>query len=260
MKRTYAVLLATLLWAFATNVQAETLDEIFRSGNEALGRGDYAAAQQRYRRVIDAGVRDPDVFMNSGLAYAHGGELGPAILAFEKVLDLRPDDGEAAAALAIARAAVGKRRAERHGEATVETRPPLAEALVRSYREDSLAILSLFFDALCFAALLGHRRARSDQLRTGLAVTASLAGLCALLFLSGLAIKRGAFREGQPAIVLRDGAELREAPDPRALARGEAAEGGSAQVLAREAGFARVRTATGALGWITDTDIGLIDD
>jgi tetratricopeptide (TPR) repeat protein len=260
VKSAVALALAVLLWSVAGNARAETLDEIFRSGNEALGRGDYAAAQLRYRRIIDAGVRDPDVFMNSGLASARGGELGPAILAFEKTLDLRPDDPEAAVALAMARAAVGKRGAERHGEATVETRPPLAEALVRSYRENSLAILTLLFDALCFGALLGRRRARSDQLRTGLAVTASLAGLCMLLALTGLAIKRGGFREGRSAIVLRDGAELREAPDPRALARGEAREGGSAQVLAHEPGFARVRTATGALGWIADTDIGVIDD
>ena len=92
-------------------------------------------------------MRDPDVYANLGLADAHAGHLGPAILSFERALRLRPGDGETEAALGIARAAVGKRRADKQGEALVETRPPLAEALVRPYREDTLAWLALVLDA-----------------------------------------------------------------------------------------------------------------
>ena len=68
------------------------------------------------------------------------------------------------------------------------------------------------------------------------------------------------FREGEPAIVLRDGAELREAPDPRATTRAHASEGGSARVLARDQGYARVRTSSGAVGWMSDADVALIVD
>jgi hypothetical protein len=154
--------------------------------------------------------------MNLGLSQARAGELGRAVLAFEQSLHYRPGDTDATNALAQARAAIGKRSAERQGEALVETRPPLAEAMVRPFSEDLLAYALLFCNAVLFLSLIVRRRARGETTRTGLAVAAALSGLALVCVLSGLLVKRGTFREGDPAIVLRDGAELREAPDWRA--------------------------------------------
>ena len=91
-------------------------------------------------------------------------------------------------------------------------------------------------------------------------MAASLLGLLCVAVLAGLVVKRGVFREGRAAIVLREGAELREAPDPRATTRARASEGGSARILARDQGFARVRTSSGAVGWMSDQDVALIVD
>lgn len=253
-------LLCLLVLFAAGPARAESLEELFKAGNTALAHGDYAGAVKRYQSVIDAGVRDPDVYLNLGLAHAQLGELGHAVLAFEQSLHVRPGDTDASNALNVARASIGKRRAEQHGEAVVETRPPLAEAIVRPFTEDALALVLLLSDAALFLCLIVRRRARGDATRTGLAVAASLLGLLALCSLSGLAIKRGALQEGVAAIVLRDGAELREAPDPRAKVRAHAPEGGSARVLTRDQGFARVRTASGAQGFMSDKDVGLIAD
>jgi hypothetical protein len=240
--------------------RAESLQDIFRSGNDAFFRGDFVHAGERYQRLVDAGVRDPDVDVNLGLAQARDGELGRAILSFERALRLRPGDSETETALAMARAAAGKKRADKQGEALVETRPPLAEALVRPYRENTLAVLGLVFDVLFFAFLLARRRGLSDSVRTGLAIAATVAGLGCAVTLGALFIKRGGDREGEPAIVLREGAELREAPDPRASARARAHEGGSARVLAQDGSFVRVRTATGSLGWMSMDDVSTVAD
>ena len=246
--------------ATPAGVHAESLQELFRSGNDAFFRNDFKAASARYQRLIDAGLRDADVYMNLGLAHARAGELGRAILAFEQALVLRPDDAEAETALAMARATLGKRGADRHGEAVVETKPPLAEALVRPYREKTLAGLLLAFDVILFGCLLVRRRARSEHMRTGLAIAAAVAGLSCAVTGSALFIKRGGNREGRAAIILRDGAELLEAPDRRAALRGHGHEGGSARVLGQDGSFVRVRTAAGSQGWVASDDIGLIDD
>ncbi|HTU59040.1 MAG TPA: hypothetical protein VMF89_11415 [Polyangiales bacterium] len=246
--------------------RAENLQDIFRAGNEAFAHAHYKTAIEHYQRLVDAGIRDADVYMNIGLAHARSadangpGELGQAVLAFEQSLHYRPGDTDATNALALARAAIGKRSAERQGEALVETRPPLAEAIVRPFSEDLLAYALLFCNAVLFLSLIARRRARNETTRTGLAVAASLSGLALLCVLSGLLVKRGTFREGDPAIVLRDGAELREAPDPRATMRSRASEGGSARILARDQGYARVRTSSGAVGWMSDADVALIVD
>jgi tetratricopeptide (TPR) repeat protein len=260
MKSLRRYLVALCICALPTLASAESLDEIFRAANESFAHGQYTAASERYQRVIEAGVRDADVYMNLGLAYARAGQLGYAVLAFEQSLHYRPGDSDATNALAQARAAIGKRSAERQGEALVETRPPLADAIVRPFSEDALAVWLLICDVLLFLSLIFRRRALRETTRTGLAVTAALSGLALICVLSGLLVKRGAFREGEPAIVLRDGAELREAPDPRATTRAHASEGGSARVLARDQGYARVRTSSGAVGWMSDADVALIVD
>jgi hypothetical protein len=181
-------------------------------------------------------------------------------LAFEQSLYYRPGDAEASSALTQARASIGKRSAERQGEALVETRPPMAEAIVRPFSEDTLAWLLLLCDAGLFLSLILRRRAQRETTRTGLGVSAALLGLLSVAILVALVVKRGVFREGEPAIVLREGAELREAPDPRATTRAKASEGGSARIMARDQGFARVRTSTGAVGWMSETDVALIVD
>ncbi|MEY4583350.1 MAG: hypothetical protein RL701_8053 [Pseudomonadota bacterium] len=255
-----ACLMAAGLCSLAHSVRADSLAAIFSAGNQAFAHGDYAGAIKHYERLRAAAIRDPDVALNLGLAHARTGALGHAVLAFEQALRLRPSDADAMQALTLARAAIGKRSAEQHGEAVVETRPPLAEALVRSYTQDALAWLLLVADAGLFLCLLARRRARTDAQRTGLAVAATLLGLSAVCLAAGLFIKRGGLQEGEPAIVLRDGAELREAPDPRALVRAHAPEGGSASVIARDGGFLQVRTAAGPIGWIAHSDIGLVVD
>jgi tetratricopeptide (TPR) repeat protein len=240
--------------------RAESLDAIFHAGNQAFAHADYSGAAAQYRLLVDAGIRDADVYLNLGLAQARAGALGPAILAFEQSLRIRPGDADASAALDLARSAVGKRHAQKHGEALVETRPPLAEALVRPYREDTIAWFLLVCDAVLFACLVIRRFARADATRTGFAVAAALFGLAAAASLAALVIKRGALLEGEPAIVLRDGAELREAPDPRASVRAHAQEGSSGRVLARDSGFVQVRTSAGPVGWVANPDVGLVVD
>jgi hypothetical protein len=266
MKARLLVLVCILVAGLPGLARAENLQDIFRAGNEAFAHGQYQTAIEHYRRLVDAGIRDADVYMNIGLAHARSadangpGALGRAVLAFEQSLHYRPGDSDATNALAHARAAIGKRSAERQGEALVETRPPLAEAMVRPFSEDLLAYLLLVCDAGLFLSLIVRQRSQRETTRTGLAVTASLLALALVCVLSGLLVKRSFFREGQPAIVLRDGAELREAPDPRATTRARAPEGGSARILARQEGYARVRTSSGAVGWMSDADVALIVD
>jgi tetratricopeptide (TPR) repeat protein len=263
MTRTACVLAAlgcVACLAVSAGARAETLESIFREGNDAFAHGDYAQAAARYQRLVDAGLRDPDVYFNLGLAHGRAGTLGRAVLEFEQTLRLRPSDPDAQNALAQARAAIGKRSAEQHGEALVETRPPLAEALVRPYTQDALAILLLIGDFALFACLIARRRAKTDSARTGLAVAATLLGLVCVCVCAGLVIKRGVLQDGQAAIVLRDGAELREAPDPRALIRARAPEGGSARVLASDGSFLQIRTAAGTVGWLPSEDVGMIVD
>lgn len=239
-------------------VRAEALADVFRAANEAHFRGDFAAAAKGYQRLIDAGIRDADVYFNLGIASAHQDQLGTAILNLERAARLRPGDSETNAALETARATLGKRMAQAKGEATIEAKPPISDALVRSVAEDTLAILLLVFDVAFFALLLLYPRLRSDAQRTTAAVAATACGVLMAISGTGLFLKRGGQTEGRPGVVLHEGAELREGPDRHARKRASAHEGASARVLASDGSFLRVKIPGGAEGWMAQRDVGLI--
>ena len=170
--RVASIVLCTVL-ALCAHARAQSVERIFASGNEAYFHGDVARAEKQYHLLIDAGVHDPDVYFNLALSEARLGNLGKAVLYFERSLWLRPNDETAEQELAAARSALAGRRAERDGEATMQARPPLIEALVRPFSANTLAGLVLVLDVLLFALLLIRKWSRREPLRFGLAIAHS---------------------------------------------------------------------------------------
>ncbi len=256
MKRTVAciALVAAVLLSTSAGASAQSLDRLFAAGNEAYFRGDYARAAAHYERLVEAGVHDADVYFNLATAHARAGRYGLAVLYFERSLWLRAGDDAAEEGLTAARAALSRRRAEREGEAT-QVRPPLSSALVEPFSTDGLAWAALVLDVLLFAGLWLRPRARTDGARVGLAVALPIVGLLLVLSCTALVFKTDALREGEPAVVVRDGAELREGPDGKAQVRARAHEGESVRVLRQEGGHARVQLSQGAFGWISKKDV-----
>jgi tetratricopeptide (TPR) repeat protein len=252
------VLLCALVLVASGAAQAESLGGIFAAGNEAFFHGDYAAAAKSYERLEEAGVRDADVSFNLAIAYARSGQLGRAVLHFERALWLRPGDDAAEEELAAARNLLAKRRADREGEAELRTEPPLADALVRSFSVDGLAIATVVLDALLFALLAGWLVVQRTSLRLALAVGAALSALLGALSTAGLLVKLDVGREGERTVVLREGAELREGPDAQAKSRGPAHEGELARALERDGSHVRVQLERGARGWLDVKDLGYL--
>ncbi|MCZ7681984.1 MAG: hypothetical protein M5U28_25600 [Sandaracinaceae bacterium] len=65
MRRARSILVAALTLLVPCAAHAETLAEIFEDANAAYYRGDYDAAARGYRRLVAAGVVDPDVATTS---------------------------------------------------------------------------------------------------------------------------------------------------------------------------------------------------
>lgn len=249
--------LVTVAWS-APRAQAQSIERIFSAANEAYFRGDLKRAVEQYERLVDAGVHDPDVYFNLATAHARLGQLGRAVFYFERELWLEPGDEAAEQELAQARAVLGRRRAERDGQAMLQARPPLVEALVRPLSADLLAGWLLAFDVLLFGLLLLRRQAKREAVRLGLTISVPLVGLLLLASAAGLLVKTEAGKDGRAAVVLRDGAELREGPDEHAQVRAAAHEGQAARLLRREGNFARVQLEAGERGWMQKQDLGII--
>ena len=78
----------------------------FHQGNEYYRAGKYDQAIEKYLHIVRQGYRDPSLFYNMGNAYFKRGELGRAILFYEKARLLLPRDDDIQKNLSFARAMI----------------------------------------------------------------------------------------------------------------------------------------------------------
>ena len=97
------VMLAGL--AVVAQAAAQTPEEIFSRGNAAYEEKRYADAAEAYQTVLKYGIRDSRVEYNLGNAWFRQGELGRAILHYERAKRLDPTDADIRGNLQLARAA-----------------------------------------------------------------------------------------------------------------------------------------------------------
>jgi tetratricopeptide (TPR) repeat protein len=229
--------------------RADTQRRIFERAGEAFARGDYDTAARLYEELIAQGIDDPDVTYDLGLAHARRGAHGRAIRWFERTLRLQPGADDARRGIAASQAALGARRAQRDGEAVVPARPAFREAAVASVSEDALAVAVLVLCALSFALLAVWCSSAREPVRLAAAIGAPLVAVAFVVAALGLLQKRGAFDEGEAAVVVTEDVSLREAPDPRAAHRSYVREGERVRVVARDGDWMRVHAPGGREGW-----------
>jgi tetratricopeptide (TPR) repeat protein len=241
---------------FAQVAHADSLQDVFKRGNAAFARGDFEAAVQEYEALSEAGIDDPDVAFNLASAYGALGRYGQSIRYFERSLRLDPGDAAARDGLRLARETLGERQARVRGEAIVVDRPPLTEAVFSFFSADQLAWALLILSWLAVGLLLALPAARVEGIQLGIGIGAALFGSLALAAALGVGAKADWGRPGARALIVREGAQVREGPVDRATLLGELAEGEAVRLLAREGRFARVVTAGEREAYVLGSDVG----
>jgi len=147
--------------AFAADVPAlgaSASAQSFAAGNAAYEAGDYGAAIDRYTEVADAGIVHVDLYYNLGNAYFKSGDLGHAVLWYERALQLEPRNDDARANLAVVRSML-------RDQQLVSPRGGVRGVLMGWHRrlsaEESAAVACIFYALFTLAALcLIFRRSR----------------------------------------------------------------------------------------------------
>jgi hypothetical protein len=234
-----------------------SLTEIFHAANLAASRGDHAGAISSYRKLIEAGVHDGDVYFNLATSFAQSGDFARAILNYERALAVHPSDSEASENLRDAEKSLEEQRAEAEGEAMIQRSSAISDAVYGNLSEDALGYVLVGADFLFFLglawAVIGRRRNR------WLYPLLTTSGVILLFCAFGLGVKAGLLREGPRAVALDDRVILREGPDPRAQIRGEARGGDRGEIVDRDRDFVKLRVVSGLEGWTPASGVGLID-
>lgn len=246
-----------LLTLGTATAHADSLEQIFEQANESYFAGDYDGAAEGYARLEELGVRDADVSYNLATAHARQGHYGRAIQHYERALWLRPGDAGANEGLEAARAALGRRRAMREGEAEVDTGPPLGEALFGGLSRDLLAVMTSLLLLLTCLALVGLLFVKKENWRLGLGIATPLLAIALAVAGLGWTLRAGWLDDGEPAVVLARRTSLRDAPSANGEELGRSLEGERAWILSEEDEWLLVRSGEHE-GWVPAAELGRV--
>jgi len=160
-----ALALSLLLAIFTPSLAKPLLDrETMNRANQLYETGHYSEAVQIYQQLVDQNYVDSSLFYNLGNAYYRTGDLGNAILNYERAARLDPRDAYIQANLSyVQQQTMDQYDAEANSPLEQWTR--VASSLF-TLNEMSVLVLVLFW--LLAALFIVNRHNRLSQLRKGL--------------------------------------------------------------------------------------------
>lgn len=240
-----AVLATALLLGASAAVQAQ--DEIVARGNAAYQEGDFAAAVEAYQAVLESGYRSAGLEYNLANAYFKTGELGRALLHWERAQELAPGDQDIQANLDLARSL------------TVDAVEPLPRFWLLSVVDWWIGLLPAGWlrgiVAFGWLAVSGgivlrilSRAMWAPTIGTSLV---AVGGLLLLLFAPVMLIRETGVGLPEEAIILADAVRVQSAPSAEDnLTLFEIHEGTKVRVDQRTAEWLEVVLEDGKVGWV----------
>ncbi|HZI08783.1 MAG TPA: tetratricopeptide repeat protein [Myxococcus sp.] len=235
-----AMLVATLLGqAYYSPEEAQAL---FQQANESFLKQDYAGAQSGYEKLLERGFGGPDIHYNLGTTHLARGDLGRAVLAFERARKAGGEGPDLEANLALARA--------RQLDKVVGTAPeePFHHRVVAATSGNLVAWLFLGTWLGGFAFLFLFRVLRPGQ-RTWAAVVGGVLLLAAVPCGALLAAHVWVHETLHEAVVVAPTLRAREFPKDEAKVSFEVHPGLKVRVMEDTGRFVRIRLPNGIEGW-----------
>ncbi len=221
----------------------------FLEGVAAYGEGDYGAAVAAFETIAASGIRNPRLYYNLGNAHLKNGDLGPAILWYERALKLAPDDPDLNFNHAYALSLATDER---------ETPPASIYRILFFWRHlaspGATAVVALVFNGL-FWLVMTVRFFRRKKALKGIARPL----LAIALIFTATAIynyyEAASAREG---IVLPETAPVRSGLSEDATQLFVLHAGAKVVIEGEKEGFFRIYFSDGKIGWVTRSHIGRI--
>ncbi len=250
-------ILICLACAVASSVSAAkegddkaSLDKIFSDAGNLYEMGKYDVAIGEYNKILKSGYDSGVLEFNLGNAYFKKGDLGHAILSYERAKRIMPRDADLKANLSLAKAKIKGNVEENMG--LLEWRP-LKMCLENISANEIVYILSAIYLALLLFILLALYR--PVFMKNLVAVIIILALLFSFNFY--IAFHKIRLTETQ-SIVIAPEIEAKFAPIDSATKFFNLYEGMDVIVLSEKNGWAKVKRSDGKVGWINKTGIEAI--
>ncbi len=250
-----AILLLLGLPVAAQAAQPSYPDSLWYAGVQAYTDGNFSQALRDWEGVRETGLTSRELFYNLGNAYFKTGELGPAILWYERALRLDPSDADVRYNLEFARSQTQDK---------IEEVPEIffeqwGHAMCYLLPSDTWAVMGLVAFALLVACVLLYLLGSTSG-RRRLGFFAGIA--CLVMAFLGWDFaqwqRQEALRQDM-AIVLRPVSSVKSSPS-----EGSAKdlfilhEGTRVKVLDNVSGYSQIELADGRQGWLPTADMEVI--
>ncbi len=240
------------LLVFGTVGGAGTATQMYNEANALYRKGEFEAAAGRYTEVVSQGVRNGYVYFNLGNAYFKTGEIGQAILAYERALRLMPGDEDVLANLRF----VNVLKEDRNPDDDVNLPTRLILSVYRHLSANVLAVLSSICLLMMSAAAVFWLYSTSRRsVWIGLLVLMGLGLSGSGTLLSYRVYSKAAVSD---AVVLADDVQGRSGPGDDYLLVFTVHEGTKVGIERVENRWYLVRLPNGIGGWVPGDTVGKI--
>lgn len=246
-----------LVWVFVSYalLLGAQLDGAFAAGNDAYKKKDYSTAINAYTSILEGGQASAELYYNLANAYFKSGQLGKAILNYERAHKAKPSDKNIFNNLVLAREEV---------DTTVIEIP---EFFLLRYWKSFASLLSpllwmvleLLFGILILIGVYKWRLGGEEQVRAqGLGLV--LAGLGLLLITHFAARSAQAQIAEDPSGIVISSTSLYTAADERSEATEALSEGVKVNVLDGVDNWYQVVLMNKEKGWVQKDRVEMIRD
>lgn len=246
MKRITLLIIVVLALMPRFVAAQDSYDAWFEQANAAYNEGNYGAALELYKDIVDAEQESVPLFFNMGNTYYKMGTYPMAIYYYEKALKLDPSNEDVKINLEIANHAIADKI------------DPVPQSFIvkgwnnvkNMFSSDSWAVISVICFAVFMAALFLFLRSRLLGLRK-LGFFVGLLTLLVFVFSFIFSMeKRRECQQLDQAIVITPTVTVKSSPNAGSVDLFVLHEGTKVTLLDEADGWSKVRIANGSEGWL----------
>ena len=233
--------------AFPENAE---FDSLFEKANTLYGEGKFDEAIIEYQKIISYGFESGSLYYNMGNCYFKKGNLGRALLCYEKARLLIPEDSDLRSNYEYARSKA------------VASSMPLKKIWFlrmadKAFENFSVNKLTIFMYVVYFVFILSILM-RIFSRSFNKIFPFALIILAAVFILSGLALKDKITKIGAESIVVGEAVDVKFEPFDKATTFFQLNQGDNVIIIDQENGWRKIKRQDGKIGWVKSDNIEVI--